>query len=150
MSKIIINAFHRILIRRFNCSETDHRPVSDTVYITKSASTASRHSWVGQETSWKYLNNLNWFGIFTSPITCWLASRAFPSGPRSYRQHVIGLHFHMDGLDKMRRSCKVRLTVSCIRTKCQAFQNTTEASIPCVNNHWIRTPGPRWLVAGEA
>ena len=29
------------------------------------AFTASRHSWVGQETSWKNLNNLNWFGMFT-------------------------------------------------------------------------------------
>ena len=31
-----INTFHRISIRRLNCSETDHRPVSDTVYVTKS------------------------------------------------------------------------------------------------------------------
>ena len=75
VSKIIINTFHRILIRRFNCSETDHRPVSGTVYATKiradstlhmvAAITASRHSWVGQETSLKYLNNWNSFGIFT-------------------------------------------------------------------------------------
>ena len=76
------------------------------------ASTASRHSWMGQETSWKNLNNLN-------------------------------RHFHMDDLDKMRRSCKVRLTFSWITTKCQAFQTLPMlvSTDPCVNNHWIR---PRW------
>ena len=44
VSIIIINIFHWILIRRLNCSETDHRHVSGTVYITKSGQGTLNHA----------------------------------------------------------------------------------------------------------
>ena len=47
----------------------------------------------------------------------------------------------MDDLDKMRRSCKGKDYIFVDYDKMSSFPNTTEASISCVNNHWIRT---RW------
>ena len=77
-------------------------------------STASRHSWMGQETSWKYLNNLNRHFHMDDLV-------------KMRRSCKVRLTFSW-------------ITTKCQAFQTQSMPMWVSTD-PCANNHWIR---PRW------